>query len=636
MLLAIRDRVQGVVVYVICAIIILPLALFGITEYIGIGSEPAAITINKSEISTRQFENAMQTNRQRLAQRFGGQIPPAFDDNDLIRQQTVRQFVNRELLEQYAAKNKYGSSADEVYRNIASTPEFQVDGEFSTEAYTNVLASQGYSKEQYEESVAKNIALGQIQVGISTSALVTDQDVNEYVRLRNQKRDFEYFTLSADEYAKKASVSDEDIQAYYEDNKENLLTDRQVSLQYIELKASDLEKDIAVDDATLQGLYDNDEIPGIADKPETRAASHILVSVEETDTPEIVAEKQAKIESIKVRAETESFADLAKELSDDAGSAPSGGKLGDVAKGMMVKPFEDALFSMAAGSVSDVVKSQFGFHIIKLDKIDAAQKPTFAAVKGKIRKAYLEQEAEKVFYEKADLLGNLTFEQSDNLDAAAEELGLTIKTTPLFAANKASGFAANPAIQNIAFSNDIVEEGNNSSVIEVAPSHATVVRLADYQPSRIKTLAEASNEVEAILVSDAAQKLMQADADLIAASSESLNALATSYGSEFKTAESAGRGNNEQTIDSDLLAESFLIGELNKTAVVDLDSGDKALVKVLSIDDGIAASLTPEEKDEIEAELLSAYGRNDTLTVRESFEAASNIVYNPLLSTSAE
>lgn len=636
MLLAIRDRVTGVFAWIICIIIIVPFAFWGVGEYVGVGSEPAAVKFNDSEMTMYELERRMQINRQQLAQRFGGQIPEFLDNNDTIRQQTLNQFVDREALVQYIQNNRYGSGAQEIYRNISSLPQFQQDGKFSIETYERQLSSQGYTKGRFEEQVGIDIAIGQLQQGIVATALSTDKQVQEYVRLRNETRDFEYFELNITDYQDKVSVDSDAVNTYYEENKERLTTERQMSINYLELKASDIADSVVVDDAKLRELYENDEIPGIADKPESRKASHILLLVDETASPEDVAKKEADIQQIKQRAETEDFAVLAKELSEDAGSAQTGGDLGDVVRGVMVKPFEDALFDMQEGSVSEVVKTQFGFHIIKLHEINAAQKPAFDEVKDKIASAYKNQESEKVFFEKADQLANLTFEQSDTLAGAAEELGIEIKTTPLFTPEQGLDIASNQQVRAIAFSDEVLEQGINSEPVEIANNHIAIIRLNEYKPQREKTLEEASPEINTILRNQQASEMITKDLDEAFAKADAtdLAQLASTYGAELQQADDIDRQNRD--IDFSIVEEVFLIVESNGLAKVSMPNGSKALVKLGQVKEGQLATLTDDLKTQVENEWLLTNGRSEFDGILTAYKEKADIYYNPEFETSAQ
>ena len=306
MLLAIRDRITGIVAWVICIIIIVPFAFFGIQEYVGLGSQPAAIEFNDAEVSMNEFERRMQINRQQLAERFGGTIPEFLDNSDTLRQQTIRQFVDRQALVQYIDEQGYGSSADAVYNSIAAMPQFQEDGKFSVDTYNRQIAlSPNFSKTSFEQQVGLDIAIQQLQQGILNTAVATDKQLADYVNLRDQLRDIEYFQFNIDDYKKQVNLSDDEINTYYESNKASLLTERQVAIDYLELDAAEIANTLAVDDATLRDLYDNDQIPGVADKPESRQASHILLLLDESASDDEVAAKQAQIEEIRQRALTE-------------------------------------------------------------------------------------------------------------------------------------------------------------------------------------------------------------------------------------------------------------------------------------------------------------------------------------------
>ena len=295
----------------------------------------------------------------------------------------------------------------------------------------------------------------------------------------------------------------------------------------------------------------------------------------------------------------------------------------------MVKPFEDALFAMQEGEISDVVKSQFGFHIIKLFKINAAQKPSFADAKNKIASAYKAQEAEKIFFEKADQLANLAFEQPDTLAAAAEELNLPIKTSALFTEYAGVDVANNAKVRTAAFSDEILNQGLNSEAIELGTNHVVFIRLNDYQPSREKTLEEAKAEIETVLLNQKAAELIEKDLDAAyqSAADSDWTTLAKTYNSQLEKSTEVGR--NDRDIDLDILQGAFHITENNAYAKVDMSNGNKALVKLLAVKQGDVATLTDDVKQQVERELLGSAGLSDFENILSAYKSDADIVYHP-------
>lgn len=636
MLLAIRDRISGILAYIICGLIIIPFALWGVTDYLGYGQETPAIKFNDSETTMYAFENRLQFNQQQLAQQFGGELPD-FINVDFVRQQTIDQIVNQEAVLQLLNERKMGSSPEEIFVEISSTPEFQEDGRFSPDAYERQILSAGYSKSAYEQQVASEITVRQLQQSILFSALATEAQLQQYSTVRNQTRDFEYFQLDINDYQARADIAEADIQAYYDDNVADLLTDRTVSVDYVEIKADDIAQTIAVSDDILREQYESGAISALEDSPESRLASHILILSDDTFSEAEKAEKRTLIEDIQRRSATEDFAALATEFSEDAGSAASGGDLGDVFRGEMVPEFEAALFAMQEGDISDVVETEFGYHLIKLNKITPAQRPSFEEAKSDIADIYKAQEAERLFFEQADELANLVFEQPDNLLAVEEALGLPIQTTQSFTRDNGVGIAANQQVRDIAFSPEVLDDGLNSEIIELeSESHIVVLRLNDYQPAREKTLAEARAEIETILVNEWVQKKLLEDGIALVEqiASEQSNLVEAAGNAEIFSFEAVDRDN--QDVDAIVLREAFLIDAVDDVTLVDMRDGSKAIIQLNGKVDGDYTQLSAGIQQRVKNELRDGVGRSSLDNLIAAYIDSATIEYHPSFNISEE
>lgn len=641
MLIALRERITGYIAWIFVIAITIPFALWGVQQYFGMGQDGYAIKVNGKEISQQDFERTMSRNRQNLLQQFNGRVPPTFDLNEFVRQRTVSELLNKEIVAQLIESGNYRIAPADLAKEIAQEPVFQRDGHFDPEVYSAELKSRGYSPRAYEQAHMQEVLAGQIQAGIQKTAFASKQELENIAKLRYQERGFDFIRLPREKYATGIKISDKDAQAYFDKNKDAFVTDEKVSVDYVELSLSELAKQVPVDETLLKQLYKEAVDAGQYQTEEIRNASHILVSVPKDAKEAVVEEKRKQAEAILERLKKgEDFAKVAKSESEDPVSAAQGGSLGDVHRGAMVKPFEDALFALKKGELSDIVKTGFGFHIIKVNDITPAKVKPYEDVRASIEQDYRNKQAESVFLDKADTLATLSFENPHDLAGAAEQIGEKLQQSEFFSRTAAgAGVATHPEVREAAFADSVLLEGLNSSPIEIDSDHIVVLRLHERQPSRQQTLEEARQKIDEDLTRTAAsEKLIQAAKEVAEKLAESKDpaALAKKYSGEYKAVTDAKRSSGEAP--RELLSEVFKFpaeqaGKNSGDAikVVDLANGDKAVVRLKSVTDGDLHWLEAEEMQGFRNRVVSARGRDDFIALMEAKKAASEIVVNPEL-----
>lgn len=638
MLIALRERITGFIAWIFVIAITIPFVLWGVQQYFRLGKEGYAIKVNGKEISQQDFERAVTRNRQNLLQQFNGRVPPTFDLNEFVRQQTVSQLLNKEVVAQLIEDGNYRIAPANLANEIAQEPAFQRDGHFDPEVYSAELKSRGYSPRAFENAHMQEVLTGQVQAGIEKTAFVSKQELESIAKLRYQERGFDFIRLPREKYAAGVKISDKEAQAYYDKNKEAFVTDEKLSVDYVELSLSELAKQVPVDEALLKQMYKEAVDAGQYQTEETRDASHILISVPKDAKEAVVEEKRKQAEAILERLKKgEDFAKVAKSESEDTVSAAQGGSLGDVHRGAMVKPFEDALFALKKGELSDIVKTGFGFHIIKVNDITPAKVKPYEEVRASIEQDYRNKQAESVYLDKADTLATLSFENPHDLAGAAEQIGEKLKKSEFFGRTNGTGIATHPEVREAAFSDDVLQEGLNSSPIEIGSDHVVVLRLHERQPSRQQTLEEARQKIDEDLTRTAvSEKLVQAAKEVAEKLPESKDpaVLAKKYSGEYKALNDAKRSSSEAP--RELLSEVFKLpaeqagknsGEAVK--IVDLANGDKAVVRLKSVTDGDLHWLEAGEMQGFRDRLVSARGRDDFVAMMEARKAASEIVVNP-------
>ena len=381
MLLKIRDKAQGWIAYLIVFLISIPFALWGIHEYTGGGQEPAVAKVGEQEITERALINRVNTLRNSLLEQFNGRIPSIFSE-EILRQQALESMINSELLVQKAADLRISAGDAMVSQEIRNIPAFQVDGVFNAEAYKRTVSISGMSARAFEEQTRAGLATRLIRRAISESEAVTDAELDALLKLRKQKRVVSWMTIDAASATDVPEVTDADIETYYNENKEAFPKPEQVRLEYIELTLDTIGAGVSVDEQEVRAYYDDPEKQQQFTSEEQRNMRHILIKVDANRSDE-----EAKKEAERILAELRAggdFAELAKQYSEDTGSGARGGDLGLVKRGVMVKPFEEAAFALEQDTISDPVRSRFGYHIIQVTGIEGGAVQPFEEVRQQI------------------------------------------------------------------------------------------------------------------------------------------------------------------------------------------------------------------------------------------------------------
>ena len=370
MLQTIRDKITGWFAAVCLGAIAIVFVFWGINLR-SVTAPTYAAKVNGERIPLEAARRAWQEQQARFQQMMRSEIPEAFKKQQ--QQALLDGLIRRTLISERARDLGYRASDRIIAETIMAAPELQVDGKFSRERYAAFLRERGRSETQMEEELRTDIATNHLQAGVIGSAFITPAELARRQALEGEQREIDYVVIPANAFAGTVSVADADVQAWYDAHKSNYMTAETADAQYVELKLSDVEKDINVDEAALKAHYE--QVKDQFATQERRHARHILISVGE-GTDDAAAKKQADEVLAKVKAGGD-FAALAKQYSKDPGSAEKGGDLGWASKGMFVGPFEDALFSMSVGEIKGPVKTQFGYHIIKLEEIESGHVKSF-------------------------------------------------------------------------------------------------------------------------------------------------------------------------------------------------------------------------------------------------------------------
>jgi len=598
---AFRDNVPKWITGVILALLVIPFALWGINSYFTASSDNSVATVNGDAITPGDYQRAYQNQYQRVQQMYGAAFKPELIDEKKLRQQTLDMLVNQTLLDQRIAKDHYTVGDAQLVESIQKMPAFQADGKFSPQAYRNVLTSVGINPAQFEHDQRQQLVVDRFAGSIQNSAIATPAELALQLALQNQQRQIAYLTVSSKRFLAGAQASDADIQAYYKAHQAEFMTPEKVSLSYVELDEAQLAKQAQPTDADLQALYQQQ-----LDKykqGETRTARHILIAVNGSD-PKLDAAAKAKAEDILKQLNAGAdFAKLAAQYSDDKGSGRQGGELGDVPRGEMVKPFEDALFGMSKpDQIVGPIRTQFGYHIIQLEKINAAQVKSFAEVKPQLIADYQKKTADDKYFALGDQLANLAYEHPQSLDEVSKQLNLPIQTVDDVTRDAGTGIGSNADVRKAAFSDQLLTQGNNSEPIQLGPNHAVVMRVKGHTPSEAIPLAVVKDKIAALVkqqqADDATTKLA---ASLLDSLKKGGDPATLAKGNPGVTLVSPGFvSRNQKDVPPQVLATAFStpapVAGARAYASVALADGDQGVLVLSAVKPGDAGTLTDQAR----------------------------------------
>lgn len=595
MLQAIRDHAQGWIAWVIVGLIILTFALFGIDQYARGDKVVVVAEVNGEDITANQFLTLYNRQKQRLQQQFGDLYDQVVQDEDL-RGQVLDALIESEEIRQFAASNNMVISDQQLASAIHSAEVFQQDGKFSQKVYEDVLLRNGLNVARFEYEQRQFLSENQFKNLTIASSFATASEVEQLAQLQGQQRKVSYLRVDQRPFLKTVNITDEQVAAQYNKDLTLYVEPEKVSIDYIDLSKKKLAESIPVSDEIIEGFYEENK--GQFTLPEQRNAKHILISVE-ANTPaadeaalKTVAEVQAKI------AAGEPFEELAKTYSQDPGSAKTGGDLGTFEQGMMVPEFDEAVFSMKEGEVSQPVKTEFGYHLIKLVKIEPKKSQPLKAVKSEVTKQYQLQQADIEYFELLEKLTTVAYEQSDSLEPAATATGLKVITSDLFSKAGGEGVVlSNSKVVNTAFSEEVLKSNLNSGSIEVGDSHTVFIRVNRHQEARQKDLSEVSASIKEELTRQAAiaESAKLGDELLAKINAGEIPESLMKDGVEWNTVGWIGR--DAQNLLPQMVSEAFKVakpaeGKSSWTQFA-LSTGDTILLQVSEVK---AETLTDEQK----------------------------------------
>jgi peptidyl-prolyl cis-trans isomerase D len=596
-------------IQIILALIILPFAFWGVDSYRKSGGGEALATVNGEKIQPQEFDNALRQQQGRMREMLGDKFDPAIFDKPEVKHMILDKLVSQHLLASQARAAGLTVSDEQLAQVIASIEAFQKDGKFDKQRYESVLRNQNMSPLMFEARVQDDVVTRQLTDGYTQNGYASNATAENLIRLNEQQRVVSISQVAADSFRKQVKVDDVAVKDYYEKHAKEFQAPEQARVEYVVLSVEALLPQVTVDEAESKKYYDEHQ-PEFG-TPEQRQAAHILIAAPAQSSD---AEKQAaraKAEQIlqQVKQSPARFAELAKQHSQDPGSAANGGDLGTFGRGMMVKPFEDATFQLKPGEISGLVQSDFGFHIIKLLAVKAGKTQSLNEVKNAIAQKLKMQKAGDKFAELAEKFSNIVYEQSDTLKPAAELVKVPVQQSGWLSKGQPNPPWTDKALQAV-FADDVVKNKRNSATVEVAPNTLLVARMLEYKPASTRSLSEVSESIR--------QKTVLQQAIELSVKQGTFNLQQLQHGGnpklEWKSGQVLTRAQSNG-LDASLVRQVFQEDATKFPAYVGGENGQgiyilvrlDAVKETSAIDDGKRARYAKEMRKLTGEELLQAY-----------------------------
>jgi peptidyl-prolyl cis-trans isomerase D len=500
------------IVQIFLGLITLPFAFWGIDSYVrntGAGTDLAKV--GDSKISMQQFEQAWRSQQDRLRQALGDKFRPEALNTLEAKLTVLNGLVDQRLLLLEAAKGGLGTSDQQLRAFIAKIPALQENGQFSLARYQTALAGQGMSQAQFEAQLRPDLTLQQLAGAISDTSMVGNSGAEAMLRIELEERQVAAARISSEQFTTQVKIDPVAVQKYYQDNAKRFEIAEQVKAEYLVLSQDSLRDQVNVSDADVVAWYESHK--DRYRQAEERRASHILIVAGGGEAEKEKAKAKAEKVFKEVQQTPTKFSELAKQYSEDQGSAQKGGDLGYFGRGMMVKPFEEAVLKLRENEISGLVQSEFGYHIIKLTGIKGGKERTLAEVRPEISDELKRQAASRQFAEAAEAFSNMVYEQPDSLQPVADRFKLKIQQSAWLPRSPAPEVVAtlgplgNSKILKSLFSDDAIKGKRNAEAVEIAPNTLIAARIVDYKPASNRSFDSVKLEIESLLRAQEASAL---------------------------------------------------------------------------------------------------------------------------------
>ena len=621
MLQAIRDKFTGWIAIVFIVLISMTLVIsFGNMDQTPL-QDDVVITVNGEEITLFEFQEEFSNKLVEFQDLLGDEVPEVLEQS--IKESAAEDLIIRRLLLDYLSESGYRVSPEYVAELIRTNETFLLGGEFNIENYKAILASQGVTIDQFENDLRLQLEIDQLRRGFIETAFITNAEFTQFIELQMQERTGQLLTVDSSRFMDQIVIDPSEVNDYYQNNLDLFQSNEEVDVEYLEISIEDVAQQVEFTADDLKEYYENNLDRFVTN--EERKSSHILVAIDGDTTDEQAADLIGEIQS---KLETESFEDLAKQYSDDPGSAAQGGDLGWAETGLFVPEFESALFSMNVGEVSAPVKTDFGYHLIRMDDIKTGEQQSFDEIEYELELEYSRQLAEEELFELADQMADLTLQSYNELASVADKMNLELNALDSFSRTGSTFLHQDPEMVNILFSPGSIELGENTPLFQIGDS-VIVARAKSHRLPATKAFSSVQSDIESFLMNNRAMSLANDYAEeLRGQEALSFADLATEEGIKsedfqiLRNSTNYPRGLTEAifSMHKDLIDQEIVVFS-------EMDS--VYLAKVSSVSTGNLSFFSDQERSDAKSDLSQQYGSEDLSSLAQSLRDNAEVFIEP-------
>lgn len=634
MLQKLREKTSGWIASVVLGLLTIPFAFFGVESYMQQSSEnwvakiqappkywkdapsfwPVSTMWQIEEITPNEFRQAFENARQSQRQQLGAEYDPRAFETPENKRAVLEDLIDQRVLKMAADRAGVSVSDADVKRAILELPAFQVDGKFNADRYQLALSSNQLTPKGFENQIREGLQVELLPRGLNDSAFVTKSEMDRLLKLLAEERSVSFVQLPAPA-PDMGPVSGKEIDAYWKAHRDQFRAPEQVTIEYVEVNAAALAVPPA-DEATLRQRFEKEK--GMLGGSGERRVSHILVAVpKDADAAaQKAAEDKAKKLAADAKAPGADFAAIARANSDDAISKENGGDLGWISKGVMDKPFEDAVFAMKGGDIAGPVRTDFGWHVLQVHEVKGATQQTFEEARAQLEQEQAEADRERAFNEITSKLVDLVNKNPTALAPAARDAGVPLRTLGPFSRDAASGIATNKAVQRAAFADSAIQDGLVSDLVEIAPDHVVMIRVNQHVPARELPPAQVRDRIVAAVRAERTKKAGAAVAEAMLAKLKAgtpLAAVAAEKGLVPIDMPNASRGAplpDRKATQAYFAVPAPAAGKVSAGQLA-LDDGSHVVFAVSKVTPGDPSKATAEERMVLQRQLAQSGGADD-------------------------
>ncbi len=632
MLETIREKFTGWIAALIIGAISIALVIsFGNMNQTPL-EQDVVITVNDREITLVDYREEYTNQLLQFQEVFGDEIPESLEFT--IQESATENLIMKTLLNDYVDAQGYRVSPEYVAELITTNPNFQLGEGFNRENYQAILSSQGVSQSKYENDLRIELQINQLRRGLIESSFITPSEFRRFVELQMEERDGQYLLIPSSKFTDQVSLDKEVVSTFYTENITSFMTEEEIDVEFLSIDTEEIAQSIEFSPLDVEQYY-KENIERFRSNEE-RKSSHILISFDD-EVIEDAAQEQSKDILVRIKG-GESFEELAQEFSDDSGSATNGGDLGWAEPGLFVPEFDQVLYALEIGEISDPVKTQFGYHIIRLDDVKEGRKKEFAEIEEELTEEYSQLLAEDRLYDLAEQLDDLALQAYNELDTVADQLALELNQISAITRNGSSFLNQQPELIDILFSSSSIEQSENTPVYEFNNS-IVVARVVNHRLPETKSFSEVEDEIVNLLTAQNSIEIANETAAQMLeelSSGKTLTELSDLYQLELKEFNELKR--NDDALPGAVTDAVFatLTNKIDSNHYSTVATGEEVYVfEVLQLNSGKLDNYNDQERDSGKIALAEQLGTYELASLTKELRENAEVEINPNLFSDA-